>query len=90
MERKRNRTEIMHDMLKIIQEKKGKLKRTHLMYKANLSHNQMKIYLEDLTKKGLIEITIKDKKNSMHITKKGQDFFLQYMRMREFERTFGL
>ena len=90
MERKRNRTEIMHDMLKIIQEKKGKIKRTHLMYKANLSHNQMKIYLEDLTKKGLIEITIKDNKNSMNITKRGQDFFLQYMRMREFERTFGL
>ena len=90
MERKRNRTEIMHDMLKIIQEKKGKLKRTHLMYKANLSHNQMKIYLEDLTKKGLIEITIKDNKNSMNITKRGQDFFLQYMQMKEFERTFGL
>ncbi len=90
MERKRNRTEIMHDMLKIIQEKKGKIKRTHLMYKANLSHNQMKAYLEELTKKGLIETKFEDNKNSLNITKKGQDFFLQYMKMREFERTFGL
>ncbi len=90
MERKRNRTEIMHDMLKIIQEKKGKLKRTHLMYKANLSHNQMKAYLEELTKKGLIETKADGNKSSLNITKKGQDFFLQYMKIREFERTFGL
>ncbi len=90
MERKRNRIEIMHDMLKIIQEKKGKIKRTHLMYKANLSHNQMKAYLEELTKKGLIETKVDGNKNSLNITKKGQDFFLQYMQIREFERTFGL
>ena len=90
MERKRNRIEIMHDMLKIIQEKRGKIKRTHLMHKANLSHNQMKAYLDELEKKGLIEIGSPDNKNSMNITKKGQDFFLQYMRIREFERTFGL
>lgn len=90
MERKRNRIEIMHDMLKIIQEKKGKIKRTHLMYKANLSHNQMKAYLDELNKKGLIEDVCNGNKKSLNITKKGQDFFLQYLQIREFERTFGL
>ena len=85
MERKRNRMEIMHDMLKIIQEKKGKLKKTHLMYKANLSHNQMKIYLGELTMSGLIE-----KESPLKITEKGSDFFLKYRQMKEFEKTFGL
>jgi predicted transcriptional regulator len=90
MERKRNRTEIMHDMLRIIQEKKGKIKRTHLMYKANLSHNQMKLYLEELSNKELILIGSEENKSSLNITIKGQDFFMQYLKIREFERTFGL
>lgn len=90
MERKRNRTEIMHDMLKLIQEKRGNIKKTHLMYKANLSHNQMKGYLNDLTKNGLIENKPSDKKVSLNITDKGRDFFLKYLQVREFEKTFGL
>ncbi len=85
MERKRNRMEIMHDMLKIIQERKGKLKKTHLMYKANLSHNQMKIYLSELTESALIEGG-----SILKITEKGSDFFLKYRQMKEFEKTFGL
>ena len=90
MERKRNRMEIMHDMLKIIQERKGKLKKTHLMYKANLTHNQMKIYLAELTESELIEKYSSKDKTPLKITEKGSDFFLKYKQMKEFEKTFGL
>lgn len=86
MERKRNKMEIIHDMLRIIQNKNGKIKKTHLMYKANLSHNQMKAYLDELKKSGLIE----NSPSSFLITDKGKDFFLKYSQLREFERTFGL
>ena len=82
--------EIMHDMLRIIQGKKGGIKKTHLMYKANLSHNQMKEYLETLMKKGFIEENKEGKNNTIQITKEGNEFCDKYSQLREFEKTFGL
>jgi len=82
--------DIISDMLAIIQDKNGSIKPTHLMYKANLSHNQMKSYLDELMGKDLVGK--EETKNGARITikKPGRDFLLQYHRMREFEKTFGL
>ena len=90
MERKRSRMDIMHDMLKITRERGGKIKKTHLMYKANLSHKQMKLYLEELFKNKLLESKSIEMKELIHITKKGQNFSIKYTQIKEFERTFGL
>ena len=90
MERKRNRVEIVHDMLKIIQERGGRIKKTHLMYKANLSHKQMTSYLVDLIKNGLIQDKKAEDRNLILITEKGRDFFVKYAQVREIEKTFGL
>ena len=90
MERKRNRIEIIYDILRVIQDQGGKIKKTHIMYKANLSHNQMKLYLNELYKKGLIENILSSNKHLIQITKKGKDFSEKYVQVREFEKTFGL
>lgn len=90
MERKRNRVEIIHDMLRIMQEKGGRIRKTHLMYKANLSHKQMTSYLQELETNGLVEHFQEKEKNLIRITNKGREFFVQYAQMREFEKTFGL
>jgi predicted transcriptional regulator len=82
--------EIMHDILKTIQDKGGEIKKTHLMYKANLSHNQMKLYLDDLISKGLIDNISADPKSPICITKKGRNFSVKYSQIKEFEETFGL
>ena len=90
MIRKRNRADIIHDMLKIIRENNGTVKKTHLMYKANLSHKQMESYLSELIKNSLIEKNTSEKKYFIKVTKKGDDFLVKYAQIKEFEKTFGL
>ena len=77
-------------MLGIIQGKGGEIKPTHLMYKANLSHKQMNLYLDELIKNGLVNKIIGEEKFVIGITKKGRDFVMKGVQMREFEKTFGL
>ncbi|MBN1792157.1 hypothetical protein JW826_00520 [Candidatus Woesearchaeota archaeon] len=92
MQGKRSRIEIIYDMLLTINRKGGRIKPTHLMYKANLSHNQMKQYLEELSSKGLVaeDTEGKEARKVLTITDKGIAFINQFNQMREFEKTFGL
>jgi predicted transcriptional regulator len=81
-------------MLVAILQKGGSIKPTHLMYKANLSHNQMKGYLEELEKKNLVAKNDNEKESkekvSIKITSNGRTFLAKYGEMKEFEKTFGL
>jgi len=90
MQRKRSRIEIIHDMLHTISNKGGKIKPTHLMYKANLSHTQMKLYLNELIEKNLVEEDTQKGRTMLVITQKGFSFIQQFNQMKEFEKTFGL
>jgi predicted transcriptional regulator len=50
----------------------------------------MKGYLDELIEKKMIEKVAEKKGVKICITKQGRDFFIKYMQMKEFERTFGL
>jgi predicted transcriptional regulator len=90
MEKKRNRLQIIHDILEVISTKNGKIKPTHILYKANLSHQLMSEILEDLKLKGFIEEISKDRSKTYKLTQKGFDYLKQYSLIQDFTTTFGL
>jgi predicted transcriptional regulator len=91
---RRSRLELVFDILVSIQNKGGRIKPTHLMYKSNLSHKLLNSYLEELIMKEMVEIReIKTKKSTskmVHITDKGLGFLAEFRRMREFTEAFGI
>lgn len=90
MAKKRNKLEIIRDILKVINNKNGKIKPTHIMYKSNLSHQMMEEYLTELINKNFI-IRIEDKtKKTYSITKKGLEYLNKFKFIIEFTDSFGL
>ena len=73
----RTRMEILASMLKVASN--GALK-THIMYKANLSHRQLERYLALLEERGLLAQGVdEDMGNRIYrITEKGFDFLREY------------
>ena len=79
----------MVDILRAVQDE-GEAKVTHILYKANLSHDRLTRYLAQLEESELIEVTSEGGKNLYGITKKGERFIMEFRRMEEFAEAFGL
>jgi predicted transcriptional regulator len=90
MAKKRNRIDIIEAILTSIRDKGGEIKPTHLMYKSNLSHTQMKSYLEELVEKEFVQKAKRKDYEYIIITDKGHSFIQKLKEMKEFEETFGL
>lgn len=87
---RRDRLQIVNDILGSIQEKGGKIRPTHLLYKSNLAHNKMKSYLAELMEKGLIKEDTDEGNKYYFLTEKGIKFIEEYQKVREFVDSFGL
>jgi len=90
MNKKRDRLQIVHDILKAVQDKNGRIKPTHILYKSNLSHQMLDEYLGELLSKGfLIENSTKTGK-IYSITQKGLEYLQKYKTIVDFIESFGL
>ena len=90
MNKKRNRLQIVHDILGVIKERSGKIKPTHILYKSNLSYQMMEEYLQELIEKNFI-IEMKTKKGKTYsITEKGLKYLNEYKLIMSFTDSFGL
>ena len=87
---RRNKIEIVNDILVSIQDKNGKIKPTHLLYKSNLSYKKMKEYIDELIKKEMMKEKEVDENRYYFITDKGLKFISEFRKMKEFTESFGL
>ena len=90
IEKRRGKLEIIADILSSIQNKEGKIKPTHLLYKSNLSHAKLKEYLDILLKKGMIEEKLVEGRKMFFMKDQGHKFLLEFERIKEFSDSFGL
>lgn len=88
--KKRERTEIIYDVLKAIQNKGGEAKPTHILYKSNLSSQMMNEYLDFLLEKDFIKRTETKKAKYYSLKDKGYKYIEDYARIREFMDSYDL
>jgi predicted transcriptional regulator len=88
--KRRGKIEIISDILRSIQDKGGKIKPTHLLYKSNLSHAKLKGYINMLLEKGMIEEQSVKGKKMFFMKDRGHKFLLEFERIKEFSDSFGL
>ncbi len=90
MRRKRDRLKIMYDILKVISEKSGRIKPTHILYKSNLSPVMLEEYLKELISKRLVAESASDKGKTYAITGLGKEYIDKYSVVVDFMESFGL
>jgi predicted transcriptional regulator len=90
MVKKRERLDVIRDILKAIRENRN-IKPTRLLYASNLSPQMFKEYINELIAKKFIKLDIdKKEKKTFSLAKKGNDFLQEYKVIENFIENFGL
>lgn len=90
MAKKRERLEVIRDILNAIRQNKN-IKPTRLLYSSNLSPQMFKEYINELIEKKFISLDIGDEeRKTFSLTKKGNDFLEEYRAIERFVENFGL
>jgi len=90
MAKKRERLDVIKDILVAIREKRN-IKPTRLLYASNLSPQMFKDYINELISKDFIKLDItEEERKTFSLTKKGNDFLEEYRVIENFVHSFGL
>ncbi|MBO8180138.1 MAG: winged helix-turn-helix transcriptional regulator [Archaeoglobus sp.] len=88
---RRDRLEIIHDILSIIRKHGNSILPTPLLRYSNLSTQNFNRYMSELIEKGLVrEIQDENGRRYYTLTDKGFKFLEKYQKIREFIEEFGL
>jgi len=90
MSKKRDRLQIIYDILRVIKEKNGKIKPTNILYKSNLSNQMFQEYMNELMQKGFILERRAKISKTYSLTQKGFDYLNKYQMIVDFTNSFGL
>lgn len=90
MNYKRNKPEIVLDILLAISQGNNEIKVTHLLRKANLSYEAFKKYSSELEEKEYIEHRTIKKQSYYSLTSKGYEQIIKLKPLKEFMNTFNL
>ncbi|NHJ13992.1 MAG: DUF4364 family protein [Candidatus Thorarchaeota archaeon] len=88
----RSKIRILADMMRCIQEEAEEgAGPTKILYSANLSHDRLTQYLDELLEKELITQADENSNNKVYrLTEKGRDFLREFAKMEKFSEAFGI
>lgn len=89
MAKKRERLEIINDILSVIRDN-SKIKPTRLLYSSNLSPQMFKEYINELLDKSFVEEVKEKNKRFYSLTDKGYKFLERYKIFTDFVDEIGL
>ena len=83
---------ILADMMRAIQkEAEEGAGPTKILYAANLSHDRLTQYLDELLEKELVTETGPDNNSRIYfLTEKGREFLREFIRIERFSEAFGI
>jgi len=85
----RSQMRIYVDIMRVIQREDNRAKPTRILYGANLSHDRLLKYLEELKSLGVIEEVANDDDRFYTLTQKGIEFMNQFRAIERFAGAFG-
>jgi predicted transcriptional regulator len=84
----RSQFRIYVDIMRVIQREGNATKPTRILYGANLSHDRLVKYLEELKALGVIQESI-DEDKTYSLTQKGIEFLNDFRKVESFAGAFG-